>query len=140
MSVAKSTICLWFNGDAEEAGAVLLQTFPKSSSIDGVMALPGDFPNEKQGDVLVVEFTVAGIPCIGLNGGPAFKHSEASSFQIATEDQSETDRLWNAIVGNGGQESACGWCKINGGCRANHAARPLEGNQGSRSNCCKASL
>ena len=107
---AKNTICLWYNGDAEEAANFYAKTFP-DSSVDAVIRAPGDYPDGKQGDVLVVEFTVAGISCIGLNGGPAFKHSEAFSFQIATDDQEETDRYWNAIVGNGGQESECGWCK-----------------------------
>ncbi len=110
MNPAKITLCLWFDGDAEEAAQFYAETFP-NSSISGITRAPGDFPDGKQGDVLTVEFTVVGIPCIGLNGGPAFKHSEAFSFQIATEDQAETDRLWNAIVENGGQESSCGWCK-----------------------------
>jgi predicted 3-demethylubiquinone-9 3-methyltransferase (glyoxalase superfamily) len=108
--LSKNTICLWFNGTAEEAAQFYANTFP-DSAVKAVHRAPGDFPSGKQGDVLTVEFTVAGIPCIGLNGGPAFTHSEAFSFQIATDDQEETDRLWNAIVGNGGQESACGWCK-----------------------------
>jgi len=108
--IAKNTICLWFERDAEEAARFYASTFP-DSSVGAVHRAPGDFPSGKQGDVLTVEFTVMGIPCLGLNGGPAFKHSEAFSFQVATEDQSETDRYWNAIVGNGGQESACGWCK-----------------------------
>lgn len=108
--VSKNTICLWFNGTAEEAAQFYAATFP-DSAVKAVHRAPGDFPSGKKGDVLTVEFTVAGIPCIGLNGGPAFRHSEAFSFQIATDDQEETDRLWNAIVGNGGQESACGWCK-----------------------------
>ncbi|WP_017300989.1 VOC family protein [Nodosilinea nodulosa] len=107
---AKNTICLWYNGDAEEAARFYAQTFP-DSSVDAVHHAPGDFPSGKQGDVLTVEFTVMGIPCLGLNGGPAFQHNEAFSFQVATVDQAETDRYWNAIVGNGGQESACGWCK-----------------------------
>ncbi|PSR12534.1 hypothetical protein C8255_26515 [filamentous cyanobacterium CCP3] len=107
---AKNTICLWYNGDAEEAAQFYAKTFP-DSSVDAVHRAPGDFPSGKQGDVLTVEFTVLGIPCLGLNGGPAFKHSEAFSFQVATVDQAETDRYWNAIVDNGGQESACGWCK-----------------------------
>ena len=108
--MAKNTICLWYNKDAEDAARFYAATFP-DSAVSAVTRAPGDYPEGKQGDVLVVEFTVAGIPCIGLNGGPAIKHSEAFSFQIATEDQEETDRYWNAIVGNGGQESECGWCK-----------------------------
>ena len=106
----KNTICLWYNHDAEEAANFYAKTFP-DSQVTAVHRAPGDYPSGKEGDVLTVEFTVYGIPCIGLNGGDAFKHSEAFSFQIATDDQEETDRLWNAIVGNGGQESACGWCK-----------------------------
>jgi len=108
--VSKNTICLWFNGTALEAAEFYANTFP-DSAVKAVHRAPSDFPSGKKDDVLTVEFTVAGIPCVGLNGGPAFKHSEAFSFQISTEDQEETDRLWNAIVGNGGQESACGWCK-----------------------------
>ena len=96
--------------DAEEAARFYAQTFP-DSAVGAVRRAPGDFPGGKAGDVLVVEFTVCGVPCIGINGGDVFKHSEAFSFQIATEDQAETDRYWNAIVGNGGTESACGWCK-----------------------------
>ena len=107
---AKNTICLWYDGDAEAAANFYAQTFP-DSRVDKVYRAPGDYPDGKAGNVLTVAFTVCGIPCIGLNGGPIFKHSEAFSFQIATEDQAETDRLWNAIVGNGGQESDCGWCK-----------------------------
>jgi len=107
---SKNTICLWYDGTAEEAARFYAEVFP-NSSVGAVMRAPGNFPDGKQGDVLTVEFTVMGIPCLGLNGGPMFKHSEAFSFQIATDDQAETDRLWNAIVGNGGQESACGWCK-----------------------------
>ena len=106
----KNTICLWFDKDAEDAARFYAATFP-NSQVTAVHKAPGDFPGGKAGDVLTVAFTVFGIPCIGLNGGPAFKHSEAFSFQIATDDQAETDRYWNAIVGNGGQESACGWCK-----------------------------
>jgi len=105
-----NTVCLWFNGTALDAATFYAATFP-DSAVRAVHHAPGDFPSGKQGDVLTVDFTVAGIDCIGLNGGPAFKHSEAFSFQIATEDQAETDRLWNAIVGNGGEESACGWCR-----------------------------
>ncbi len=107
---AKNTICLWFDGTALDAARFYADTIP-DSAVTAVHRAPGDYPSGKQGDVLTVEFTVAGIPCLGLNGGPAFHHTEAFSFQIATDDQSETDRLWNAIVGNGGQESACGWCK-----------------------------
>jgi predicted 3-demethylubiquinone-9 3-methyltransferase (glyoxalase superfamily) len=108
--VKKNTICLWYDGTALDAARFYAETFP-DSAVGAVMRAPGDYPDGKQGDVLTVEFTVAGIPCIGLNGGPQFKHNEAFSFQIATDDQAETDRLWNAIVGNGGEESACGWCK-----------------------------
>jgi predicted 3-demethylubiquinone-9 3-methyltransferase (glyoxalase superfamily) len=107
---SKNTICLWYNRDALEAAQFYAKTFP-DSSVGAVYRAPSDFPSGKEGDVLTVEFTVMGIPCLGLNGGPAFQHNEAFSFQVATEDQAETDRLWNAIVGNGGQESACGWCK-----------------------------
>src|SRR3569832_1887110 len=107
---AKNTICLWYDGGAEEAARFYASTFP-DSSVGAVHLAPGDFPSGKRGDVLTVEFTVMGIPCLGLNGGPAFKHNEAFSFQVATVDQAETDRIWNAIVGNDGQESACGWCK-----------------------------
>jgi predicted 3-demethylubiquinone-9 3-methyltransferase (glyoxalase superfamily) len=107
---AKNTICLWYNGDAEGAARFYAKTFPDSSVRD-VHRAPGDFPSGKKGDVLTVEFTVLGIPCLGLNGGPMFKQTEAFSFQVATADQAETDRYWDAIVGNGGQESACGWCK-----------------------------
>ena len=108
--INKNTICLWFDGDAIDAATFYAETFP-DSAVGAVFRAPGDYPDGKQGDVLTVEFTVVGIPCIGLNGGPQFKHSEAFSFQIATDNQAETDRLWNAIVGNGGQESECGWCK-----------------------------
>lgn len=107
---AKNTICLWYNRDALQAATFYAQTFP-DSAVGAVMHAPGDYPDGQQGDVLTVEFTVCGIPCIGLNGGPQFPQSESFSFQIATDDQAETDRLWNAIVGNGGQESECGWCK-----------------------------
>ena len=107
---SKNTICLWFDGTALEAATFYAATFPDSKVLAEHRA-PSDYPSGKQGDVLTVEFTVMGIPCLGLNGGPAFKHSEAFSFQVATDDQAETDRLWNAIVGNGGKESDCGWCK-----------------------------
>jgi 2-polyprenyl-6-hydroxyphenyl methylase/3-demethylubiquinone-9 3-methyltransferase len=106
----KNTICLWYDRDALEAAEFYAKTFP-DSRVKAVQRAPSDFPSGKEGDVLTVLFDVCGIPCIGLNGGPAFKQSEAFSFQIATDDQAETDRLWNAIVGNGGAESACGWCK-----------------------------
>ena len=107
---AKNTICLWYNGGAEEAAHFYAKTFP-DSSVGAVFRAPSDYPSGKKGDVLTIEFKVLGIPCVGLNGGPAFKQSEAFSFQVSTADQAETDRYWNAIVGNGGQESACGWCK-----------------------------
>ncbi|QNN46554.1 VOC family protein [Thermomonas brevis] len=106
----KNAICLWYDGAALEAATFYAATFP-DSAVGRVMHAPGDFPSGQQGDILTVEFTVLGIPCIGLNGGPAFKHSEAFSFQVATDDQAETDRYWDAIVGNGGEESACGWCR-----------------------------
>ncbi len=106
----KNTICLWYEGDALEAANFYAETFP-DSAVQAVHHAPGDYPGGGQDGVLTVEFTVMGIPCLGLNGGPVFKHSEAFSFQVATDDQAETDRLWNAIVQNGGQESACGWCK-----------------------------
>jgi predicted 3-demethylubiquinone-9 3-methyltransferase (glyoxalase superfamily) len=106
----KNLICLWFNNDAQEAAAFYSATFP-DSEVTSVFHAPGDYPVGQKGDVLVVEFTVCGVPCIGLNGGPAFKHSEAFSFQIATDSQEETDHYWNAIVDNGGSESECGWCK-----------------------------
>ena len=106
----KNMICIWYDRDAEAAARFYAETFP-DSAVGAVFRAPSDFPSGKAGDVLTVEFTVAGIPCIGLNGGPIFPHSEAFSFQIATDNQEETDRYWNAIVGNGGQESECGWCK-----------------------------
>ena len=107
---AKNIICLWYEGDAENAARFYAGTFP-DSFVGAAHRAPGDFPSGKEGDVLTVEFSVMGIPCLGLNGGPVFKHNEAFSFQVATVDQAETDRYWNAIVGNGGQESECGWCK-----------------------------
>ena len=106
----KNTLCLWYNGTALEAATFYATTFA-DSQVNAVHLAPGDYPSGKQGDVLTVDFTVLGIPCIGLNGGPIFPHTEAFSFQVATDDQAETDRYWNAIVGNGGQESECGWCK-----------------------------
>ena len=106
----KNTICLWYNGDALAAATFYANTFP-NSEVKAVHRAPGDYPAGKQGDELTVEFTVLGIPCVGLNGGPLFKHSEAFSFQVSTDDQEETDRLWHAIIDNGGQASACGWCK-----------------------------
>ena len=108
--VSKNTICLWYDNAALEAATFYADTFP-DSSVGAVYRAPADYPSGKKGDVLTVEFTVMGIPCLGLNGGPIFPHSEAFSFQVATDDQAETDRLWNAIVNNGGQESECGWCK-----------------------------
>ena len=106
----KNTICLWYNGDALAAATFYANPFP-NSEVKAVHRAPGDYPAGKQGDELTVEFTVLGIPCVGLNGGPLFKHSEAFSFQVSTEDQEETDRLWHAIIDNDGQASACGWCK-----------------------------
>jgi predicted 3-demethylubiquinone-9 3-methyltransferase (glyoxalase superfamily) len=108
--MAKNAVCIWYDREAEDAARFYAATFP-DSRVGSIQRAPSDFPDGKAGDVLVVEFTVAGIPCIGLNGGPQFKQSEAFSFQISTEDQEETDRYWNAIVGNGGEESMCGWCK-----------------------------
>ena len=107
---AKNTICLWFNKDAQDAARFYATTFP-NSEVTAIHKAPGDFPGGKEGEILTVEFTVFGIPCLGLNGGPEFSHTEAFSFQIATDTQEETDRYWKAIVSNGGQESACGWCK-----------------------------
>jgi 2-polyprenyl-6-hydroxyphenyl methylase/3-demethylubiquinone-9 3-methyltransferase len=108
--VRKNTICLWYDGTALDAARFYAETFP-DSAVGAVHRAPGDYPMGQEGDVLTVEFTVMGIPCIGLNGGPIFPHSEAFSFQVATDDQTETDRYWDAIIGNGGQASACGWCK-----------------------------
>lgn len=107
---AKNTICLWFDKDAEEAARFYAKTF-ENSFVGPITRAPGDYPSGTEGQVLTVEFTVLGIPCLGLNGGPAFKHSEAFSFQVSTQNQAETDRYWDAIVSNGGQESECGWCK-----------------------------
>lgn len=108
--MATNTICLWFDGAALDAASFYANTFP-DSAVGKITRAPGDYPAGKEGDVLTVEFTVLGIPCLGLNGGPQFKHSEAFSFQVLTEDQAETDRLWQAIVANGGEESECGWCR-----------------------------
>lgn len=108
--IPKNTICLWYDGAALEAATFYAATFP-DSAVGRVMHAPGNFPSGQQGDILTVQFTVLGIPCVGLNGGPAFRHNEAFSFQVATDDQAETDRYWDAIVGNGGEESACGWCR-----------------------------
>ena len=108
--MSKNTICLWYNRGAEEAAQFYAKTFP-DSTVGSIHQAPADFPGGKAGQVLTVEFTVCGIPCLGLNGGDAFKQSEAFSFQIATDGQAETDRYWNAIIGNGGTASACGWCK-----------------------------
>ena len=110
MATSKNTVCIWYDTGAEEAANFYAATFP-DTKVTGVYRAPSDNPSTKQGAVLTVEFTVMGIPCIGLNGGPAFKHSEAFSMQVLTEDQAETDRYWDAIVGNGGEESMCGWCK-----------------------------
>lgn len=110
MTQAKNTICVWYDKDAEEAARFYAEVFPDSEVL-AVHRSPADNPSAKEGDVLTVDFTVCGVRCLGLNGGPMFKHSEAFSFQIATETQEETDRYWNAIVGNGGEESMCGWCK-----------------------------
>ncbi len=110
MKTPKNMICIWYDREAEAAARFYAKTFP-DSSVGAVHLAPGDFPSGKEGSVLTVEFTVLGIPCLGLNGGPTFKHTEAFSFQVATVDQAETDRYWDAIVGNGGQASACGWCK-----------------------------
>ena len=110
LAVPKNTVCLWYDKDAEAAAHFYAKTFP-DSAVSAIHHAPSDYPGGKKGDVLTVEFIVAGVACIGINGGTAFKHSEAFSFQVATDDQLETDRLWNAVVGNGGQESQCGWCK-----------------------------
>ena len=106
----KNTLCLWYDGTALDAAQFYAATFP-DSAVGVVHRAPGDYPAGRQGDVLMVEFTVMGIPCLGLNGGPGFPHTEAFSFQVATDDQPETDRLWNAIIDNGGSPSACGWCR-----------------------------
>lgn len=108
--VSKNTVFLWFNGDAAEAAQFYAETFP-DSSMGAILRAPGDYPSGKEGDVLTVEFNLMGIPCMGMNGGPGVEHNMAFSFQVATDDQAETDRLWDAIVSNGGEESQCGWCK-----------------------------
>jgi len=108
--VSRNTICLWYDGTALDAARFYAETFP-DSSVGAVLPAPGDYPSGRQGDVLTVQFTVLGIPCLGLNGGPMYRHTEAFSFQVTTDDQAETDRLWNALIDNGGQASACGWCK-----------------------------
>lgn len=110
VSISKNTVCLWYDGEAEPAARFYAQVFPETK-VKAVHRAPGDYPSGKQGDVLTVEFDLMGISCLGLNGGPAFQHCEAFSFQVATQDQAETDRYWDAIIENGGQESACGWCK-----------------------------
>jgi predicted 3-demethylubiquinone-9 3-methyltransferase (glyoxalase superfamily) len=110
MPIAKNTVCIWYDTGAEDAARFYAETFPETE-VSALRRAPGDNPSTKAGAVLTVEFSLMGIDCIGLNGGPAFKHSEAFSFQIATDDQAETDRYWNAIVGNGGEESMCGWCR-----------------------------
>ncbi len=110
MAVNKTLVCLWYESDAESAARFYAETFP-DSSVGKVHRSPSDNPSAKEGEPLTVDFTVMGIPCLGLNGGPHFKQSEAFSFQVITDDQEQTDRYWNAIVGNGGQESMCGWCK-----------------------------
>jgi len=109
-TLAKNTVCLWYDGDAEDAAHFYAQTFP-NTFINAIHLAPSDFPSGKEGDVLTVEFSLMGISCIGLNGGPVFKHNEAFSFQVSTDDQAETDRYWDAIINNGGMESECGWCK-----------------------------
>lgn len=106
----RATVCLWYDGHAMEAARFYAQTFPQSS-VGAVTRAPADYPSGREGDPILVEFTLMGIPCIGLNGGPEFRHNEAFSFQVVTEDQTDTDRYWNAIIGNGGQESQCGWCR-----------------------------
>ena len=136
---AKNTICLWYDRDAEEAARFYAKTFP-DSSVGAVLRAPGDFPSGKKGDVLTIEFTVMGVPCLGLNGGPAFKHNEAFSFQVATTDQAETDRSSNAIVANGGKESACSWCKDKWGILADYAGRPAQRGNRSGSRCGQARL
>jgi 2-polyprenyl-6-hydroxyphenyl methylase/3-demethylubiquinone-9 3-methyltransferase len=109
-SIARNTVCLWYDGSALQAAEFYARTLA-DSAVRAVHRAPADYPMGKRGDVLTVEFTVLGIPCLGLNGGPMFPHTEAFSFQVATDDQAETDRLWDAIIGHGGQASACGWCK-----------------------------
>ena len=109
-AIPKNLVCLWYNHDAQDAAAFYAATFP-DSGVTAVHRAPTDYPMGKAGDILTVQFTVLGIPCLGLNGGPIFPHTEAFSFQVATDTQEETDRYWNAIVGHGGRASQCGWCK-----------------------------
>ena len=106
----KNTVCIWYDKEAEDAARFYAETFP-DSTVGAVHFAPGDYPSGKQGDALLVEFTVMGVPCVGLNGGSTYKHTQAFSFQVATDSQEETDRYWNAIVGNGGEENVCGWCR-----------------------------
>ncbi|MCG3189466.1 MAG: hypothetical protein LKCHEGNO_01847 [Burkholderiaceae bacterium] len=120
----RNTICLWYDGSALDAARFYAETFA-DSAVGAILRAPGDYPAGNEGNVLTVEFTVLGIPCLGLNGGPMFKHSEAFSFLVTTEDQAETDRLWNAIVGHGGQEGQCGWCKDQWGLSWQIAPRAL---------------
>ena len=137
--MSKNTICLWYDKDAEEAAKFYAATFP-DSSVGAVHLSPADNPGNKAGDVITVDFMVCGIPCMGLNGGPNVKHNWAFSFQIATDDQDETDRYWNAIVGNGGAESQCGWCNDKWGVNWQiHPARPDRSN-GARRRCRQACL
>jgi predicted 3-demethylubiquinone-9 3-methyltransferase (glyoxalase superfamily) len=134
MTIAKNTLCLWYSSEAEEAARFYASVFP-DSHVRAVHRAPGDYPSGKAGDVLTVEFTVVGIPCIGLNGGDYAKHSQAFSFQIATDDQEETDRYWNAIVGNGGAESECGWCTDKWGLSWQITPRVLSAGRRSRAAC-----
>lgn len=108
--VAKIQPCLWFDKDGEEAARFYAETFP-DTRIDAIHRSPGDYPSGRKGDVLTIEMHILGMPFLLLNGGPEFEFDEAVSFQVATEDQAETDRYWNAITGNGGRASMCGWCE-----------------------------
>jgi len=107
---ARNTICIWYEKDALKAAKFYASVFP-DTKVTAIWKAPSDFPSGKQGQVLTVEFNLLGIPCVGLNGGPQFKHSEAFSFQVATDTQKQTDRYWNAIIKHGGKPSYCGWCK-----------------------------